>query len=56
MQAISVCHRYRLWEFEKDIFAMIHSQEDATAMAFVKIKRNRAGSLFFWPTTGISMN
>src|SRR5580698_10485528 len=56
LQTISVCHRYRFRKFEKDFFAMIHSQEDATAMALVKIKRNRAGSLLFWPKTGTSMN
>jgi hypothetical protein len=38
LQAISIGHRNRLRKIQKDIFALIRCQANATAMARVKIE------------------
>jgi hypothetical protein len=38
LQAISIGHRNRLRKIQKDIFALIRCQANATAMAPVKIE------------------
>jgi hypothetical protein len=56
LQAISISHRNRCRKVEKDMFAKIRSQADATAMSRVKIEGERARRLFLRPTSGASMN
>jgi hypothetical protein len=38
LQAISISHCNRLRKVEKDVFALIRSQANATAMARIKIE------------------
>ncbi len=56
LQAISVRHCNRFRKVEKDMFAKIRSQADATAMSRVKIEGERARRLFLRPMSGASMN
>src|SRR4029077_4878831 len=56
LQAISVGHRRCFRKVEKDIFALIHSQANATPMACVEIESDRASRLFLRPMPGGAMN
>jgi hypothetical protein len=56
LQAISIGHRNRFRKIEKDIFASIRSQANATAMARVEIERETACRHFPWPVPGGAMN
>ena len=52
LQAISVGHGNRLRKIEKDIFALVRGQANATAMARVEIERDGACRLFLRPMPG----
>jgi hypothetical protein len=56
LQAISISHRNRFWKVEKDIFALIRGQANATAMARVEIESDGACCLFLRPKPGAAMN
>jgi len=56
LQAISIRHRNGFRKVEQDIFALVSRHADATAMARVKIERQRASGLFLWPMSGRPMN
>jgi hypothetical protein len=56
LQAVSIGHRDRFRKVEKNIFALIRGQPNATAMARVKIESESAGRLFRRPKPGWSMN
>jgi hypothetical protein len=56
LQRITIGHRNRLRKVQKDILALVGNQTDASAMARVKIERDRALSLFLRPISGGSMN
>jgi hypothetical protein len=56
LQAISIGHCDRLRKVEKDIFALIRSQANATAMARVEIERETACRHFARPVPGGAMN
>jgi hypothetical protein len=56
LQAISIGHRNRFREVEKDIFALIGSQANAAAMARVEIESDRASRPFLRPVSGGAMN
>jgi hypothetical protein len=55
LQAIAIGHWDRFRKVEKDIFALIRSQANATPMARVKIKSESARRLFLRPKSGGSM-
>jgi len=52
LQAISVGHGNRLREIEKDVFALVRGQANATAMARVEIESDRACSFLVRPMPG----
>ena len=52
LQAVSVGHRNRFREVEKDIFALIRGETNAATMARVKIESERACRLFLRPVPG----
>jgi len=52
LQAISVGHGNRLRKIEKDIFALVRGQANATAMARVEIESDGACRLFLRPMPG----
>jgi hypothetical protein len=56
LQAISVGHRNRFREIEKNIFTLIPSQTNAPAMTRVEIEGETTCSLFFRPVPGRSMS
>jgi len=56
LQAISVGHGNRLRKVEKDIFALVRGQANATAMSRVEIESERACRLFLRPMPGDAMN
>jgi hypothetical protein len=56
LQGITIGHGNRLWKVDKDIFALIRNQADATAMACIKFKREGACGAFVRPMSGRSMN
>jgi hypothetical protein len=56
LQAIAICHRDSVWKVEKDIFAMIGSQANTSAVARVEIESQSACRFFFRPMPGGAMN
>jgi hypothetical protein len=56
LQAISVGHRNRLRQVQKDIFALICSQANAPAMACLKVKSEDSRRFFLRPTPGAAMD
>jgi hypothetical protein len=56
LQAISVGHGNRLRKIEKDIFALVRGQANATAMARVEIESDGACRRFVRPIPGGAMN
>jgi hypothetical protein len=56
LQAISIGHRDRFRQVEKDVFTLIRCQANATAMARVKIESDRARRFFLRPKSGGSMS
>ena len=56
LQAISVGHGNRLRKIEKDTFALVCGQANATAMARVKIEGDGACRPFLRPVPGGAMN
>jgi hypothetical protein len=56
LQAISIGHGDRFRKVEKDVFALIRSQANATAMACVEVESERACCLFLRPMPGGAMN
>jgi len=56
LQAISVGHGNRLRKIEKDIFALVRGQANATAMARVEIEGDASCRLFLRPMPGCAMN
>ena len=56
LQAISIGHRNRFREVEKDIFALIRSETNAPTMARVKVEDESACGIFLRPMPGCSMN
>jgi hypothetical protein len=56
LQAISVGHGNRLRKIEKDIFALVRGQANATTMARVEIESDGACRLFLRPMPGGAMN
>jgi hypothetical protein len=56
LQAIPVGHCNRLRKIEKDIFALVRGQANATAMARLKIEGHSACRHFLWPMPGGAMN
>jgi hypothetical protein len=49
-------HRDRFRKIEKDVFALIRRQANATAMARIEIESESACRIFLRPQTGRSMN
>ena len=56
LHAVSIGHRNRFREVEKDIFALVCSQANAAAMAPLKIESESARRLFPRPMLGWAMN
>jgi len=56
LQAISVGHGNRLRKIEKDVFALVRGQANATAMARVEIEGDGACRPFLRPVPGEAMN
>ena len=56
LQAVSLGHRNRFREVEKDIFALIRGETNAATMARVKVKGERTRRFFFGPVPGGAMN
>jgi hypothetical protein len=56
LKAISLGHRNRFREVEKDIFALIRGETNAATMARVKVERESTRRLFFGPVPGSAMN
>jgi len=56
LQAISVGHGNRLRKIDKDIFALVRGQANATAMARVEIEGDASCRLFLRPMPGCAMN
>jgi hypothetical protein len=56
LQTVSVGHRDHLRKIEKDIFALVRGQANATAMARFKIEGDRARGPFPRPMSGRAMN
>ena len=56
LQAISVGHGNRSRKIDKDIFALVRGQANATAMARVEIEGDGACRLFLRPMSGGAMN
>jgi hypothetical protein len=56
LQAISIGHCNRFRKVEQDIFALIRSQSNTTAMATIKVEGESASGIFFRPMPGCSMN
>src|SRR5260370_14320394 len=56
LQAVSVGHRNRFRKIEKDIFALIRGETNATAMASVKVESDSTRGLFLRPVPGAAMN
>jgi len=55
LQAISIGHGDRVGKVENDVFTVIRSQANATAMSLVKVESERAHRLFLRPMAGGSM-
>jgi hypothetical protein len=56
LQAISIGHGNRFRKIEKNIFPLICSQNDAAAMARVKVESESARRFFLRPMPGGAMN
>ena len=56
LQAIAISHGDCVRKIEKDIFALIPSQANASAMARIKVEGERAGRLFRRPIPRRAMN
>jgi hypothetical protein len=56
LQAISIGHRNRFREVEKDIFALIRGETNAPTMALVKVESESTRRFFFGPLPGGAMN
>jgi hypothetical protein len=56
LQAIAIGHRDGLRKVKEDIFAMIGSQANTSAVARIKIERQSACRFFFRPMPGGAMN
>ena len=56
LHAVSIGHRDRCGQIEKDLVALIGDQTDAPTMPIVESESDRAGCKFLRPFTGVSMN
>jgi hypothetical protein len=56
LQAISIGHGNRFRKVKKDIFSLVRSQANSTAMARIKIERQSARRLFLRPVPGGAMS
>jgi hypothetical protein len=56
LQAISIGHCNRFRKVEQDIFALIRSQTNTTAMPSIKVEGESASGIFLRPMPGCSMN
>jgi hypothetical protein len=56
LQAVSIGHRNRFGKVEKNMFALIHSQANAAAVARVKIESDRACRVLLRPMPGRAMD
>ena len=56
LQAIAICHRDGLRKIKEDIFTIIGSQANTSAVARVEIERQSACRFFFRPMPGGTMN
>jgi hypothetical protein len=56
LQAISVGHGNRFRKVKKDIFSLVHSQANTSAVARIEIKRQSACRFFFRPVPRRAMN
>jgi hypothetical protein len=56
LQAISIGHCNGFRKVEQDIFALIRSQSNTTAMATIKVEGESASGIFLRPMPGCSMN
>jgi len=56
LKAISLGHRNRFREVEKDIFALIRGEANAATMARVKVESESTSRLFFGPVPGGAVN
>jgi hypothetical protein len=56
LKAISLGHRNRFREVEKDIFALIRGETNAASMARVKVESESTRRLFLGPVPGAAMN
>src|ERR1700758_1056595 len=56
LQAISIGHRNRFREAEKDIFALIGGETNGSTMARVKVERESSGRFFLGRVPGSAMN
>jgi hypothetical protein len=56
LQAVSVGHRNRFREVEKDIFALIRSETNAATMARFKVQSESTRRRFLGPVPGGAMN
>jgi hypothetical protein len=56
LQTISIGHGNGIRKVQEDIFAFIHSQANAPAMARATIEGQSACCVFLWPMTSGPMN
>jgi hypothetical protein len=56
LQAISIGHGNRFRKVKKDIFSLVCSQANTSAVACIKIERQSACRFFLWPMPGRAMN
>jgi hypothetical protein len=56
LQAISIGHGNRFRKVKKDIFSLVRSQANTSAVARIKIERQSACRFFFRPMPGRAMN
>jgi hypothetical protein len=56
LQAIPIGHCNRFREVEQDIFALIRSQTNTTAMPSIKVEGESASGIFLRPMPSCSMN
>jgi hypothetical protein len=56
LQAISIGHCNRFGKIEQDLFALVRSQTNTTAMPSIKIEGDSASGTFPWPVPGGAMN
>jgi hypothetical protein len=56
LYAVSIGHRDRCGQIEKDLIALIGDQAEALTMPMIEIEGNRSVGTFLRPFTGASMN